>query len=234
MRRDSRAITLDHAPIDVRRIVVLEVVHRQLIEIAAADVTVDGADQSVPAVAGLEQFGCWPVGFLGRGGLAREEGVERVDELALALDRKAIGQGRPLRPRWRRLVEAAALALCDCHPGVAVGGVKPAAAEVERVAGVRFRERASAQPSARLDQQAPYACIMQAPRRGDAGSAAAEHDDLVILVGHDGTLGAARAAASARQRPQRREAWLGRKARAPGLPCAAAPFYAGPTAGAAA
>src|SRR5690349_3650316 len=228
MRRDSRAITLDHAPIDVRRIVVLEVVHRQLIEIAAADVSIDGADQSVPAVAGLEQFGCWPVGFLGRGGLAREEGVERVDELALPLDRKAIGQRRPLRPRRRRLVEAAALALCDRHPGVAVGGVKPAAAEVERVAGVRLRERASAQPPAGLEQQASYACIMQAPRGGDASGAAAEHDDLVIVLGHGGTLRAARAAAKCGAPPQKREAW------ARGLPCAAVPFYVGSTAGAAA
>jgi NAD(P)-dependent dehydrogenase (short-subunit alcohol dehydrogenase family) len=57
---------------------------------------------------------------------------------------------------------------------------------------------------------------------------AAEYGDLVIVVGHDRTLRAARAAAKCGRRPQRREAW------ARGLPCAAVPFYPGSTAGAAA
>src|SRR3954451_23601374 len=101
MRGDSRAEALDHAPVLAAILVAHEIVRRNVGEFGPADERIDGDDQVVPAVAGLQEC---------RGGLVRhplrlvEPLVERVACLqifALFLDRESDRRGLT-HPRRRR------------------------------------------------------------------------------------------------------------------------------------
>ena len=52
---DQRAVALDDAPIDRGVLVTIQILHRNAIELGAADIGADGIDQPVPAAARIEQ-----------------------------------------------------------------------------------------------------------------------------------------------------------------------------------
>src|SRR5262249_54086824 len=92
---------------------------------------------------------------------------------------------RRTAPRRRRAIDGAALLLGDCDPGIAVGGMQPAAPKVERKARwVGHGPRAAAEPGSRLNEQAGHRGIVQTPGSRDAGRAAANDDDLGIAYAH--------------------------------------------------
>ena len=66
----------------------------------------------------------------------------------------------------------------DLRQRIAIGGMQPAAAEVERVTAGLMRPGAAAEPVARFEQQARHAGIGELARRADTGRAAADHDDF--------------------------------------------------------
>src|SRR5580693_4938927 len=52
---DKRAVAFEHAIIDAGVFVTVEILHRETIEIHAADIGADGVDQSIPTASGFEQ-----------------------------------------------------------------------------------------------------------------------------------------------------------------------------------
>jgi len=61
---NRRAVAFRDAPVIFIAGVIVEVAHRKPLELAAADIGGDGADQMVPAAAGIEQLGRRDVGLL--------------------------------------------------------------------------------------------------------------------------------------------------------------------------
>ena len=167
---DERAIAVGNAPVHTAVGVVVKIVHRHGGQLGAGDVGGDRADQAIPAPARFEQVRCRPIGRARRFAHMLEENVERGAEFPLLIERKAERERVAHPGRWG-LVDDAALALGDRHPGVTVGGMQPAAAEIERAA-VRTAHRpgAAAETVARLDQQAFYVGVVQSAGRADAGA----------------------------------------------------------------
>ena len=115
----------------------------------------DRADQLVPAAARLEQRGGRRIGLLRRRLRRRaEEFVLRLGGSRAVGQRKADRQRGPLQGGGvLSMVRPCASATVD--PGIAVGRMQPAAAEIEREAGrVGDGPGAAAEPRPRLDDQA--------------------------------------------------------------------------------
>src|SRR5687767_649738 len=90
----------------------------------------DGVENGVPATAGLQQIRCRPVGpACGRGLERLLEGGAGSAPLGLVG-----GGGDPVAPAPRRLgpIDPEIQAHGKAGPGIAVCGMKPAAAEIER------------------------------------------------------------------------------------------------------
>src|SRR5690606_30907228 len=72
----------------------------------------------------------------------------------------------------------------NVDPGIAVGGMQPSTAEIDRRVPAPDSPGAAAEPVARLQQQAFHSGVVQAAYSRDAGSAAADDRGFVLVVGH--------------------------------------------------
>ena len=92
---------------------------------------------------------------------------------------------RRSHPGRRRPIDRAALRLGDPVPGVAIGGMQPAAAEINRTQRVvADRQRPTAEARTSFDQQAINPGVPEPPARSDAGRAAADDHHLGITACH--------------------------------------------------
>ena len=181
MRGDHRPVALDHAPVHAAVVVALEIPRREPVELGAADIAADRGDELVPATVRREKGRGRDVGrVLGERIEPLVEVPQRVEEGSLLRQRKPDRRRRPL-PRRRRFVDRATLRHGDRVPGIAVGRMQPAAAEIECCAG---RPSPSAEPRPRLDDQAVDARVGEPPARRDSGRAAADDHHLGIAAGH--------------------------------------------------
>ncbi len=181
---DCRPVAFDDAPVDLVAGVIFEVVDREPVKLGAADIGADGVEQIIPAPLRLKIGGCRPVRTLRRPLQPLEEFLLRAREVFLLSRRKADRQ-RTALPRRHALVDGATLRFGNLDPGVAVGGVQPAAAEIDGVAvAIVDAIGASAEPRPRFDDKAIGGGLRQAPPGGNAGRAAADDGDLGVVIGH--------------------------------------------------
>jgi hypothetical protein len=143
---DRRAVALEHPPVDAAVVVTTEITGRDPLEVRPADIGADRVDQAVPAAERLEKGRGRNVVAVGERIEPLLELLQRVEKGALLRQRETDGC-RASPPRRRRLVDRAALCLGDTRPGIAVGRVQPAAAEVDcRSRAVGDRPRPPAEP----------------------------------------------------------------------------------------
>ncbi len=204
---DQAAIARDHAPVDRRVGVAREVDDRELLGQGARDEAGDGGEIGQPGIAARQALAQRPVrsgmvldrapepveGLLARAGLIRAE-------LTLAGER-----GTPVR---QVAVDLQAQLARDRGPGIAVGGMQPAAAQIGGTARECHGPGSAADPVARLEHLHAGTAAEQAPGRGHAGSTGADDDD-VGLGGQRSRLrrpwaAPRRAAGSGRSRRRRR------------------------------
>ncbi len=182
VRRNGRAQAFDHAPVDAVVLVAGEVDDRHLVRLGAGHVGRDGAHQVVPAATRLEQRGGGAVG-LAFAGLIEPlvEGLLGGNERTLLIVRETVVEGEP-HPRRRRTIDGAPLTLGDLGPWVALGGMQPAAAEIERKASVLGRRQgAAAEARTCFEDDAGDSGVVQSARRPDAGRPTADDGNLCIV-----------------------------------------------------
>ena len=127
---NERAIAVDDAVIDPGVVVTIKILHRETIEIDAADISADGIDKSVPAASRLEQVRSRHVDLVLRRALrARKESGGRILEIVLlgAQESRLRAPGVSTAERFCRspcLVSSATRT-----PRITIGRVQPAAAE---------------------------------------------------------------------------------------------------------
>ena len=183
--RDHRPIAADHTIVHAGVIVAPEIARRHPIELRPVDVGADRIDQIIPAAARLEKCRGWAIRCsLGQRAEPLVEFLERPQKVALLLDRKADRKRKP-PPGRRRRVDRAACSLGDLPPGIAVGRVQPAAAEIERkLRSVADRPRPPAEPQPCLDDETLDAGVNEPPAGRDTGGAAADNHNLGLAAGH--------------------------------------------------
>ena len=185
MGGDHGAVALDHAPVHAAVVISAEITHRHLFELGPADIGAGRPDQVVPAAIRIKQCRrCRVLLSLRRRVHACEEFLARV-EIGSLLRKRQADRRRRSHPGRRRPVDRAALRLGNPVPGVAIGGMQPAAAEINRTQRVvADRPRPPAEPRARFEQQAINLGVPEPPARSNAGSAAADNHHLGITACH--------------------------------------------------
>src|SRR5262245_30869513 len=184
MGGDHRSVALHNPPVHAAIGIVFEVPSRDPIKLRSADVSVDGVDQGVPAAVRLEKRrGCDVRLALGKR-------VEPLIKFSLGLEKSVLlrkgksDRSRTSHPWRRRLVDRAALHLGDFSPGIAVGRMQPAAAEIDwkfRVDG----PSPSAKPRPRLDEETIESRVCDAPGGGDACRATTnDYNFRIAAAGH--------------------------------------------------
>src|SRR5262249_15722183 len=89
------------------------------------------------------------------------------------------------RPRWRRLVDRAALRLGNFSPGITVGRVQPPAPEIDwKFRVFAHRPCPSAEPRPCLHHEAINMRVHKPPARRDTTAASAHNENLGIAAGH--------------------------------------------------
>src|SRR6476646_9914179 len=185
MGGDHRAVTLDNAPIHPAVVVAAEIKRRHPFEFSPADIGAGGADEVIPASVRIEQCGGRDVPRL-----LRRQAYAPKKFLARILKRGLLGQGKSDRgrrphPGRRRAVDRTALRLGNLTPGIAIGRMQPAAAEIDRTSRiVANRPGASAEALARFDQQTTDTGVLQSPARGHTGRATPDNHHLGIAIRH--------------------------------------------------
>src|SRR5665213_108222 len=182
---DQRAIAFEDAIIDPGIVVTVQILHRQAIQIDAADISADGIDKPVPAACRIEQSRSRDVVLaLRRKFRTRKESRDRILELVLLGAWKSHFERRPL-PRRRGFVDRHALLLRDAPPRITIGRVQPAAAEIERkTRTVDHRPRPAAKTRTRFDEETIDRCLTEPPGGSNAGRATADNHDLDIAARH--------------------------------------------------
>src|SRR5207253_1274344 len=100
---------------------------------------------------------------------------QRLQEVGLLRGRKS-DRSRTPPPRRRRPVKRTALRLGDLPPGIAIGGMQPAAAEVDRKRrAFAVRPGPPAQSRPRLDQKTVDISVREPPAGRDPGRPAADN-----------------------------------------------------------
>ena len=129
--RDQRAVTAPHPPVDLGVLVGVHVVDRHLIEFATVDVGRDGIDHRIPAITGLQPFaGNAVLRRIGGVFSAFVERIQRAEKFGPLPWRKRRVR-RLLAPRRAVAVDFEMQPLRDIDERVLVGGVQPAAADIE-------------------------------------------------------------------------------------------------------
>ena len=182
---DDRTEPFDHAPVHAAIRVAVEVFGRNAIPLGAADIGTDGIDQSVPAAPGFERSRARNVDLVRRDLLeARIECVHRLLEFAL-LGARETDRQRPARPWRRSFVDGGPLFLRNGDQWIAIGGMQPAAAEVQsRPRRVAHGPCPAAEPRARFNNETIDGGVAELPRGGNSGRAATDNYDLDIAAYH--------------------------------------------------
>ena len=182
---DQRAVAVEDAIIDAGIVVAVEILHREAIEIDTADIGADGVDKPVPAVSRFEQCRSRDIFFLLRRAFHTHKERRDCSLKRVLLDtRKSYFESRPLPGRYG-LVDCQAKFLGNGDPRIAIGRVQPAAAQIERKAGlIDHGPGPAAEPRSRFDQETIDRGRAKPPGRGNAGGAAADHHDLDIASRH--------------------------------------------------
>ena len=118
---NRRAVAFNDAPVHAGIVIVVEIARRNAVQLGAADVCPDCADQIVPAAIRREKCGCRNVGVtLGPLSDALEKIFLRFAKFALRVLRKSVrkSRARPWRPRF---VDGSLLLFGDSDPGVTIG-----------------------------------------------------------------------------------------------------------------
>jgi hypothetical protein len=131
---DERPIALEDTPVDACVLVTREILQRDAVKLGPAVKRADGVDHRVPPRAWLQQGRCGPI-RIGLAGFvaATPKAHQSFDERGLFRFGKS-GLGVSARPGRRGAVDRHALRLGDFAPGIAIGRMKPATAEIEREA----------------------------------------------------------------------------------------------------
>ena len=185
VRSDHCAIAIDHTPVHSAVVVALEIACRDPLEIGPAHIAADRADKPVPAPVRCEKRRGRDVGRVFR---KRVEPLikvrQRVEKRGLLRQRKPSRRRRP-SPRRRGFVDRAALRDGDRVPGIAVGRMQPATAEIERCCRTDAgRPGPPAEPQPRLHNQAVDARVGEPPPRRDSSRPAANDRHFGIADGH--------------------------------------------------
>src|SRR5262249_10052505 len=184
--RDRRLpLALSRRQVDATAVVATDIPRRDPIELRPVRVRADRIDPGIPLAARLEKRRGRNVRLLvGEGRKLVVEFLERLQKAGLLRERKA-DRSRTPRPRRRRLVDQAALCLGNVSPGIAIGRMQPAAAEIDWKCRISaHRPRASAEPRPCLHDETIKMRIHEPPACGDTSRAAAHNYDLGIVVGH--------------------------------------------------
>jgi hypothetical protein len=152
--------------------------------VSGDDVGADSADQIIPTSSGFEQRGGCDIRFF-LGSLAHARiGSSCAQELALIILRKSIRQRAP-PPGWRCFVDRGVFVLSDCHRGIAIGGMQPAAAKIKRRSrGSRDSPGATAETGTCFDDQAFDPGAIKAASGRNASCAAANDDGFDVAICH--------------------------------------------------
>src|SRR5262245_45016304 len=182
---NRRPVALDHPPVDATVVVATDIPRRDPIELRPVRVRADRIDPGIPLAARLEKRRGRNVRLLlGAGMKLLVEFLQRLQKAGLLRERKA-DRSRTPRPRRRRLVDQTALCLGNVSPGIAIGRMQPAAAEIDWKCRISaHRPRASAEPRPCLHDETIDMRVREPPACGDTSRAGTHNYDLGIAIGH--------------------------------------------------
>ena len=184
MAGDQCAEARDHAPVHPAVLIAVEIFGRDAIPFRAADERADCVDEAVPAATRFEGGGRRNIRFALRDLFQTHvKRCHRLLEFILLRAGKACFQRRT-HPGRRRPVDRRALLFRNPPPRIAVGGMQPAAAEIEREAAlIDHGPRPASEPRTRLDDQTANAGVVQPAPGRNAGRTAADNHH-VDIAGH--------------------------------------------------
>ena len=178
---DRRAISFDDAPIHAAIGIAAEVPHRDAIEFDAIHIAAFGVEQRVPAAAGFEQFRRRKIVLSGGVGGA-QAGVELMRgrcESGLVFAGKSQIQAL-LDPCRGRFIDREPIGGGNLAPRVLIGGMEPAAAEIEREGAEHARVRAPANSIPGFENANRYPFARQPLGCGQPGGPGADDNNLEI------------------------------------------------------